>query len=219
MLKLFPLPLLKLFELLGVSIDSKLTFSSHISSLCRKAKSRIRNLNRISYFLKRDQLRLLFNSYIISLFNYCPIIWMFCSKTSCREIDSIHKRALRAVYQDFSSSYEFLLQTSGLKRIHENHLCVLLCEVYKTLNSLNPKFMQSLFQVKILRYSLRNCNLTLIPSARSSRYGTQSFLFRGSLLWNTLPDSAKSKPSLNSFKDALKLLNLLKFCTCKICGN
>ena len=122
-------------ELLGISIDSKLTFSSHISSLCHKASYRIRNLNRIRSFLQEDQLKLLFNSFILSIFNYAPIVWMFCSRSSCRKIDNIHKRALRVVYQDFSKSYEELLQLSGFKRIHEIHLCFLLCEVYKTLHS------------------------------------------------------------------------------------
>ena len=142
---------------------------------------------------------------------------MFCSKSSCREIDSIQKRALRAVYQDFSRSHEELLQSSGYKSIHDVHLCFLLCEVYKTLHNLNPKFMQALFKTKPVSYSLRNCNLLLLPPSRSRRFGTQSFLFRGSLLWNSLPDSFKSKISLNSFKDALRNLNLCELCSCKIC--
>jgi len=54
-------------------------------------------------------LKLLFNSYILSIFNYAPILWMFCSKSLCKKVDTIHKRALRAVYQDFSKSYEDLL--------------------------------------------------------------------------------------------------------------
>ena len=205
-------------ELFGISIDSKLTFSSHISSLCHRASQKIRNLNRISPYLQQNQLKLLFNSFILSTFNYAPIIWMFCSKSSCKKVDSIHKRALRTVYQDFTKSYEELLQISGYKRIHEVHIVSLLCEVYKTVNGLNPPFMQSLFTVKPVRYQLRNCNLLAIPPARSSRNGNQSFQFRGSLLWNTLPDCVKSKPSLNSFKICLKALDLLGLCNCKLCN-
>ena len=204
-------------ELLGLSIDSKLTFSSYISSLCHKASNRIRNLNRIGKCLSQQQLLLLFNSYILSLFNYSPIIWMFCNKGSCKRIDSIHKRALRAVFQDFSKTHEQLLNLSGCKRIHELHLRYLLCEVYKTQQNINPIFMQSMFPVKIVPYSLRNKNLLSLPSSKSSSYGTQSFLFRGSLMWNTLPDKIKSKPSLNSFKHALKSLDLRKLCNCKLC--
>ena len=206
-------------ELLGISIDSKLSFSGHISSLCRKAGYRVRSLNRIRSFLQKKQLALLFNSFILSVFNYAPILWMFCSKASYREINTIHKRALRAVCQDFSSSYEVLLQNQGFKCIHEIHLCFILCEVYKTLHNLNPPFMQTLFRAKSVRYTLRNQNLLSLPSAKSSRFGTQSFLFRGSLIWNTLPDSVKSQPSVDTFKRSLKTLNLMELCGCKICAN
>ena len=142
---------------------------------------------------------------------------MFCSKTLCGEIDKIHKRALRAVFGDFLSSYEVLLQTSGCKRIHEIHIFHLLCEVYKTLHNLNPSFMQTLFKVKPIRYSLRNQNLLRIPAAKSQYFGTLSFLFRGSLLWNSLPNSVKLQNSLESFKRLLKALNLQSICRCKIC--
>ena len=137
------------------------------------------------------------------MFTYAPVIWMFCSKTLSKEIERIHKRALRAVSCDFYSSYETLLISSGCKRIHEIHIYHILCEVYKTLHNLNPSFMQALFRAKPLRYSFRNANLLLLPVAKSQRFA--------------LPDSAKSQITLETFKRSLKALNLLKLCTCKIC--
>ena len=64
-------------ELLGVCIDNNLNFSSYISSLCHKASNRLRSLNRIRSYLNTDQAKLLLNSFILSLFNYAPIVWMF----------------------------------------------------------------------------------------------------------------------------------------------
>ena len=149
------------------------------------------------------------------------------NKCSAREIEALcyvikqfiisNFCALRAVLGDHQSSYEVLLQTSGCKRIHEIHIFHLLCEVYKTLHNLNPSFMQTLFKVKSIHYSLRNRNLLWIPAAKSQHFGTQSFLFRGSLLWNSLPDSVKSQNSLETFKRLLKILNLQSICTCRIC--
>ena len=77
--------------------------------------------------------------------------------------------------------------------------------------------MQELFQPKSITHDLRKGNLLRLPSAKSSQFGTRSFLFRGCLLWNSLPDNLKSKQELSSFKDALKTLNLCEFCKCKIC--
>lgn len=204
-------------ELLGITLDRKLTFSNHVNTLCCRAQFNVLNLTRLRRYLSKGQLVLLLNSYIISTFTYAPIVWMFCSKTSYGEIEKIHKRALRAVLGDYSSDYEVLLQNSSSKRIHDIHLYHLMCEVFKTLHNLNPSFMQVFFSPKATGYSLRNSNLLTLPEAKSQSYGFQTFHFRGSLLWNVLPANFKTESSLYVFKRFLKSINLQKLCTCKIC--
>ena len=142
---------------------------------------------------------------------------MFCNRSSCKSLDSIHKLSLRAIYGDYATSYEDLLQISKRKRIHEIHFCQLLAEIYKTAHSLNPSLMQEFFKVKESRYSLRNQNLLSLPATKTNRFSAHFFLFRGSLLWNLLPDSVKNAPSLASFKDVIKSIKLQELRTCKIC--
>ena len=67
-------------KILGTTIDNKLTFKSNIKILCRTAAQKIRTLSRLLNHLSDFQIRLIFNSIIKSQFNYCPLIWMFCSK-------------------------------------------------------------------------------------------------------------------------------------------
>ena len=63
-------------KLLGIFLDSKLNFESHIaSSLCRKADQKISALARLKNYLTSDQRNLLLNSVIKSQFTYCPLIW------------------------------------------------------------------------------------------------------------------------------------------------
>ena len=64
-------------KLLGIFLDSKLNFESHIGSLCRKAGQKISALARLKNYLTSDQRNLLLNSVIKSQFTYCPLIWMF----------------------------------------------------------------------------------------------------------------------------------------------
>jgi len=70
----------EIVKLLGVSIDSKLSFTSHIKELCKKSNKKIRALRRVRPFITRKKAELLLNAYILSSFNYCPLIWMFCGK-------------------------------------------------------------------------------------------------------------------------------------------
>ena len=45
----------------------------------------------------------LINSFFFSQFNYCPLVWMFCSKEANNEIEKLHKRALQIIHDDFFS--------------------------------------------------------------------------------------------------------------------
>ena len=61
-------------KILGITIDKKLTFKSHIEILCRKANQKVEALLRLLNHLSDSQKRLIFNSIIKSQFNYCPLI-------------------------------------------------------------------------------------------------------------------------------------------------
>ena len=77
----FQLESAKSVNLLGITIDYNLKFDTHVSNICKTA-SRIRRLSRIRNALDKKLAKLLRNSFILSQFNYCSIIWMFYSKTS-----------------------------------------------------------------------------------------------------------------------------------------
>ena len=96
--------------LLGIKIDKNLTFNEHLTILCKKTSQKLNALERVAKFMSLPKKQLLFNSFIKSQFNYCPLIWMFCSRKQNRKINSIHERALRIIYQNHTSSYCDLLQ-------------------------------------------------------------------------------------------------------------
>ena len=81
-------------KILGVTIDNKLNFKSHISELCKKASQKAA-LSRLSSYLHNSEKKLIFNLIIKSQFSYCPLVWMFCSRTSNNMINKLHERSLR----------------------------------------------------------------------------------------------------------------------------
>ena len=68
-------------KLLGITIDNQLSFNDHVSYLCKKASQKLHALCRISKYMKTDQLRITMNAFVNSQFGYCPIVWMFHSRT------------------------------------------------------------------------------------------------------------------------------------------
>ena len=61
-------------ELLRVRIASNLNFKEHILSLCKKANRKRQALTRVSKYITLNKRRILMKSFIISQFNYCPLI-------------------------------------------------------------------------------------------------------------------------------------------------
>ena len=82
-------------KLLGIFLDSKINFESHIASLCRKANQKINALARLNNYLTTNQINLLLTSVIKSQFTYYPLIWMFKSRYLNNVLNNIHERVLR----------------------------------------------------------------------------------------------------------------------------
>ena len=204
-------------KLLGVTIDNKLTFGQHVEDLCMKVSTKVKAFSRVSNYINFDQARILFNAVIMSNFNYCPLIWLFCSKAANSTINRVHKRALRVLYQDLESSFEELLSRHDDVTIHVKNLQKLLLEVYKTLHHLNPSYLWESFQTKSITYNLRKNLLCKLPqSSHTIKYGINSLRFRGAMLWNTLNDDAKKIESVAAFKKEIKTWNGTS-CLCTIC--
>ena len=176
--------------LLVITINNLITFNEHIDNLCRTASYKLHALRRIRKYLSLEKAKLLCNAFINSQFNYAPLVWMFCRKKQYLKIQKIHHKALKVVYNS-NKNYDELLRDNNEFSVHQRHLRTLICEIFKSLNNLNPEFMWSYFVFKNITYNIRNGPLLRLPSAKSTSCSINSVLFRACLLWNSLPQSVK----------------------------
>ena len=111
-------------KLLGIKVDSRLNFNEHLDGIIKKASRKINALSRIIPFMNISKRRILMNSFFNSQFNYCPLVWMFDSR-------SINNKINRFVYNDFKSSFKNLLEKDGTVSIHVKNLQKLKTEMFK----------------------------------------------------------------------------------------
>ena len=142
-------------KLLGVSIDSKLRCNEHVKTICQKTNNKVKAFSRVVRYMEPQKASLLYNSFILTNFNYCPLIWMFCGKTINDQVNSVHKRVLRVLPNDYTSSFEGLLHRNEEVTIHDKNLQKLMIEVYRCITSGNPSFLWEFLNKKVLPYSLR----------------------------------------------------------------
>ena len=87
-------------KLLGVTIDSKLSFDDHITILCRKTSKKLHALSRVASYVSFDKKRILLKTFITPQFNYYTLMWLCHSRGSNNRINNLHELALRIVCQD-----------------------------------------------------------------------------------------------------------------------
>ena len=102
------------------------------------------------------------------------------------------------------------------KNVHIQNLQRLMIEIYKTLHHENPLFLSELFQRREIRYDLRIKDTVLLPSTSTVAFGMKSIRFRGSILWNSIPDVIKSSETVSSFCKKIKTW-AGEGCNCKLC--
>ena len=140
-------------------------------------------------------------SFVFLNFNYCPLVWHFTSMTSTNKIESIQKRALRLLFNDYTSTYDSLIAkankpTMGLKRYR-----TLALEIFKTLNVSNPTYMQDLLYLR--SSSARRPNNIAVARTNINTCGTKSLTSLGPQIWNSLPQHIKAETLFVHFRSLI----------------
>ena len=203
-------------KLLSVIIDNKLDFTEHLNTVCKKANLKLDALSTISRFFSPEQHVLIINAYIKSLFNSCPLVWMFCYRGIMHKMNKIHERSLRLLLKNYKDDFQDLLRSSGDISIHQRCINFLLTEVYKYIHDLSPEIMNEVFSTRANIYNTRQFNVFETHILTSNRYRLNSIPYKANQLWNLLPESLKSSPLLTLFKNKIKLWRCLN-CPCNIC--
>ena len=194
------------FWLQGISIDTTLSFEHHITSLCKKASQKLHALARIAHYTDFEKRRSLMKAFVISQFNYCPLIWMFHNRALNNRINKIHERALRLVYQNKNLSFSELLELDNAVTIHQRNLQVLVTEIFKVKNNLSPEIMKQVFDFQEPYYNLRSeTSQFRRENIKTTHYGIQSVKFLGPKIWAMVPQNIKKCKSLQEFKKLMKV--------------
>ena len=142
---------------------------------------------------------------------------MFHSRELNDKINRVQKRALRILYDDENSTFEQLLVRDGAFTVHEKNLQLLLIEMFKAKNKIEPHLLQGIFKAN--NYNgpiLRNSKYFKRPNVNTVRYGEKSLQNLGVKLWDQLPSVIQDLDSLSSFKTYIKKWKPFK-CPCNMC--
>ena len=156
---------------------------------CRISGRQLNVLQRLKSPLDYDSRMVIYKSFIISNLNYCPVVWLFTSKSFLWKLENIQQRALRFVLIDYESDYNDLLTKANVPGIKIMTLRQLAREVYKSVTKINREYLNELFLSKQCTYNLRNVSVLERPKVNTTQFGLKYFKSYGSKIWNLLPNS------------------------------
>ena len=200
--------------ILGIKIDNKLTFDAHVTDLCTKVSQKLHALSRISYLMTFEQRKKVMNAFILSQFGYCPLVWMFHSRTLNNRINKLHERALRMVYQDSKSSFEELLLQNKSFTIHVRNIQTLAIELYKVWYGLSPKIINLIFPLNPSDKYPREKEFRT-RNVKKVSYGTETLAYLAPKIWSMVPSEMKFF-SLSIFTKKIRNWKPDK-CPCRLC--
>ena len=191
----------KSVKLLGIHINVRLDFSEHIEMLCKKASRNLKVLLRLSKQLKDSPDRfMVVETFLMSCFNYCPIVWHFCNKSLSLRMEKLYERGIRFATKDYVSEYTDLLNKNEKCTFMLTRLKKISIFVYNCVQNLYAKHFNQMYSIKNNEYAMRDNMVVNIPKFKTIRFGKMSLNYSGSKLWNSLPVNYKECQDISKFK-------------------
>ena len=127
-------------------------------------------------------MRILFKAFFESQFKYCPLTWMFYSRSTNNRINHLQERALRLVYDDYEFTFDELLEKDESFIIHHYNiqtLCIELCKVY---HNFSQNIFSELFTQSNSTYNMRSKSDFVITQLNTVFKRSSSIIYYGPII-------------------------------------
>ena len=205
-------------KLLGIHLNNDLNFDYHVNQLCKKANKKLHALARIAKYMDINKRRMLMKAFVSFQFSHCPLIWMFHSRKMEHRINSIHKRALKLVYQDSPDlTFQELLANDKSVSVHQKNLQLLATEIFKSKTGVSPELMNDIFHFVKRLYNLRSDHTLKRKRDHTVYHCSESLSSLAPKLWDLPPNSIKNSASLKEFNTKINTWVFERCPCCRIC--
>ena len=188
-------------KMLGVTIDTGLTWNKHIENLIKRLAKNTYLLCKLKNYIKNTHLQMFFNAHILSHINYASTIWDGCSQDIYKKLNSVYKRAVKQLKHRHTSTTDETfkqLDILPLKKHLEFNKTILTHKIYY---NQTPTYLTELLDKPQDRYNTQR----LRPPLPRIDLCYNSLAYSGSVLWNNLPNTLKTTTTTKSFKRKLRL--------------
>ena len=187
---------------LGVTLSSKLTWSEHVTTICKAAKRQIGLIHRQLHQALVDVRRKIVHTAILPKLEYCSAVWDPHHKQDIAKLDSVQKFAGRMVLRNWTADIADLQSTLGWSPLKVRRRNIKLKVLYNILNNYSciPQTASTYHPHPSPRHPHNKILFQPFVSTLSHRH---SFFVDVIPVWNTLSPLVVNSPSPNTFKTRL----------------
>ena len=192
-------------KLLGINIDSTLSWHSQVDKTLKKCNALLFLQCRIKQILSIPVRKLFYNAYILPHLDYSCTIWGNTATDSINSIVKFQRRAARLILdREFDALSAELFAELNWMTFPERVKFQKAIMMYKSMNNLMPRYIGQLFQHtnEIHNRNLRSTSddLPYVPKPNCESF-RNSLAYSGAKIWNSIPLNIKSANSVEQFKD------------------
>jgi len=201
---------------LGVVFDSSLSFSNHVSAVCRACFASLRNLAHIRRYLPKPVAICVANALVSCKLDYCNSLFTSLSTADFNKLQCVQNSLARMI--GGKRKYDHI--TPLCKSLHwlpvrSRCMFKVLTLIYKHLSFGTPAYLSSYLKPYTSYANTRSADQTkrllAVPAFKSRKFSyvskrrfDHSFMFCGPTWWNKLPLEIRTASTLGVFRRKLK---------------
>ena len=189
---------------LGVTLDSRLTFQHHVSTVCKSWFFHIRAFRHIRPALTQDMAKSVAVSLVGSRLDYANSLLYGTSQGNLHKLQRIQNTLAKLVCPGHTHSSEALRSLHWLP-IRQRIDFKIATLTFKLLNFGSPTYLSCLLKPYLPARALRSHGQRLLAKPHvKTCISSRAFRVAAPSVWNALPLHVRSSPSIDTFKRELK---------------
>ena len=193
---------------LGVQIDNKLSWKTHIQYISNKISKSIAILRLLRHRFPKRILRIIYMSLIYSYINYCNLIWGSACKTILNPLFLLQKKAIRLINNSaYLDHTDPIFESLGFLKIFEVFKLNCLLFAFKFLKTDQyPAFKNQMLKNSMIHSHATRIHDLLRPPPQRLVICQRSYLYQSVNLWNSVDGNIRNYNCIISFKKIVKKL-------------
>ena len=187
---------------LGVYVDEKMSFETHVTKSINMANKMTGIVNRNFRLMGEDVFMNLYKTLIRPHLEYASVVWSPSTIRDQRRIEGVQRRATKLVSSVSELSYHERLRKLGIPSLQYRRMRGDMLQVYKILHGIE-RINPDVFFELAGGTRTRGHKYKIIKQRCSTSFRLHSFSHRVVDTWNALPEHVVDSPNVNIFKTRL----------------